>query len=229
MDLWSTAAPSSFESASADLIYSRAILPGPEGFASGLVSIAPRWHPATSRRRPLATDLLGAVRWSPQLSKRLHARQERYDYDAYGSTTIYSADWSTTASTSAVGNTILFEGQDVDPVTGLQYARARWYNAALGSFISRDPTGFSAGDANLYRYGGNSPLNGTDPSGEAFDLTDSSVVWPMRHCRAASIASVVERGTAADTALPRSSTVEKLREGTISSDHSVASRGETLI
>jgi hypothetical protein len=33
--------------------------------------------------------------------------------------------------------------------------------------MSEDPIGFMAGDANLYRYVGNSPVNGVDPSGLA--------------------------------------------------------------
>jgi hypothetical protein len=38
-------------------------------------------------------------------------------------------------------------------------------DANVGRFIGQDPIGFSAGDSNLYRYVGNSPLNGSDPSG----------------------------------------------------------------
>jgi hypothetical protein len=36
----------------------------------------------------------------------------------------------------------------------------------VGEFISEDPIGFEAGDANLYRYTGNSPINRVDPFGE---------------------------------------------------------------
>jgi hypothetical protein len=35
----------------------------------------------------------------------------------------------------------------------------------MGRFISQDPIGFAAGDANLYRYVGNKPSNATDPTG----------------------------------------------------------------
>jgi hypothetical protein len=48
----------------------------------------------------------------------------------------------------------------------LYYYRARYYDATIGRFTSEDPLGLSAGDANLYRYVGNSPLNFTDPTGE---------------------------------------------------------------
>ncbi|NEQ42457.1 MAG: DUF4258 domain-containing protein [Leptolyngbya sp. SIOISBB] len=37
----------------------------------------------------------------------------------------------------------------------------------MGRFLSEDPIGFDAGDANLYRYVFNSPTNYTDPTGEA--------------------------------------------------------------
>jgi RHS repeat-associated protein len=49
--------------------------------------------------------------------------------------------------------------------TGLQNNDNRWYNAIIGRWLSQDPSGFGSGDANLYRYCGNGPANGTDPSG----------------------------------------------------------------
>ena len=41
----------------------------------------------------------------------------------------------------------------------------RWYDPSAGRWISEDPIGFEAGDANLYRYVGNGPTNAVDPSG----------------------------------------------------------------
>ncbi|HHK42217.1 MAG TPA: hypothetical protein ENJ50_07350, partial [Planctomycetaceae bacterium] len=38
-------------------------------------------------------------------------------------------------------------------------------DAALGRFLSEDPIGFEAGDANLTRYVGNDPVGKVDPSG----------------------------------------------------------------
>ena len=43
--------------------------------------------------------------------------------------------------------------------------RAPWFDPQTGRFVSEDPLGFGAGDANLNRYVGNDPLNKTDPSG----------------------------------------------------------------
>jgi RHS repeat-associated protein len=59
-----------------------------------------------------------------------------------------------------------FTGRETDGETGLDYYRARYYDSASGRFISEDPLGFGAGDANLSRYVGNSPTNWNDPSGK---------------------------------------------------------------
>ena len=48
---------------------------------------------------------------------------------------------------------------------GQYYDRARSYDAALGRFMSLDPTGFGAGDTDLYRYVANDVMVNTDPSG----------------------------------------------------------------
>ncbi|MDV3349818.1 RHS repeat-associated core domain-containing protein [Leptothoe sp. LEGE 181152] len=68
-----------------------------------------------------------------------------------------------------------YTGRERDDATGLIYYRARYYDPAVGRFISEDPLGFDAGDANLYRYVFNSPTNYTDPSGEATLVTLAAV------------------------------------------------------
>lgn len=64
-----------------------------------------------------------------------------------------------------VGIRNYYAGREFDSFTELSYNRARWYDPSAGRFISEDPIGFAGGDANLYRYAGNSPDNATDPSG----------------------------------------------------------------
>jgi RHS repeat-associated protein len=98
---------------------------------------------------------------------------EHYDYGAFGTETTYNATWSQIQTSSSVSNTLLFEGQDLDPVTGLVYSRARWYDPATGGFLSRDPLGFSAGDPNTYRYVGGNPSDATDPTGLCADGNSS--------------------------------------------------------
>ncbi len=58
-----------------------------------------------------------------------------------------------------------YTGREWDSALGLYYSRARMYSPTIGRFLSEDPLAFAAGDANLYRYVGNEPTNGTDPSG----------------------------------------------------------------
>jgi uncharacterized protein RhaS with RHS repeats len=50
---------------------------------------------------------------------------------------------------------------------GLYHFGDRWYDPLNGRFISQDPTGFSASDANLYRYVSNQPTDAIDPTGDS--------------------------------------------------------------
>ena len=59
-----------------------------------------------------------------------------------------------------------YTGRELDPETGLLYYRTRYYDPGTGRFMSEDTIGFAGGDANLYRYVGNSPTNFIDPDGE---------------------------------------------------------------
>lgn len=47
----------------------------------------------------------------------------------------------------------------------LHWARARWYDPAIGRFLGPDPLGIDGADLNLYRYVVNSPVLSGDPSG----------------------------------------------------------------
>ena len=62
-----------------------------------------------------------------------------------------------------------YTGEHWDAATGLLYLRARWYNPALGRFLTRDPfPGLAALPATQhpYVYVGNNPVLYVDPSGE---------------------------------------------------------------
>ena len=69
-----------------------------------------------------------------------------------------------------------YTGREQDGETGLDYYRARYYDAANGRFISVDPIGFEAGDTNLYRYVGNNSTNSTDPSGMIAPIVWAGIV-----------------------------------------------------
>jgi RHS repeat-associated protein len=57
-----------------------------------------------------------------------------------------------------------YTGREIDVETGLMYYRARFYDPAIGRFVSEDPIGL-AGGINLYGYVGNDPVNFVDPDG----------------------------------------------------------------
>ena len=81
--------------------------------------------------------------------------QTQYSYEPFG---------KTTATGSASSSTFQYTGRENDG-TGMYYYRARYYNPTLQRFISEDPLGFGGGDANLYAYVGNGPMDHTDPNG----------------------------------------------------------------
>src|SRR6185437_13299398 len=58
-----------------------------------------------------------------------------------------------------------YAGGITDADTGLVSDWHRWYDPAVGRWISEDPIGFAAGDANLSRYVGNDVTNNTDRTG----------------------------------------------------------------
>jgi RHS repeat-associated protein len=55
-----------------------------------------------------------------------------------------------------------YTGRPRDLATGLSDNWHRWYDAAVGRFLSEDP---AAADLNLFRYAGNNPMTNTDPTG----------------------------------------------------------------
>jgi RHS repeat-associated protein len=108
---------------------------------------------AGTMRWPLA-DNLGTVR---DLVDSSASVLNHLKYDAYGKVT--------SESNAAVDFLFAFTGRERDEESGLQFNRARYYDPAVGRWISEDPIGFAAGDANLSRYVGNDTTNDVDPSG----------------------------------------------------------------
>jgi len=77
-----------------------------------------------------------------------------YRYDAFGR-----------FEAGAMQGGYSFSGREWDPDVELLYFRARYYEPERGRFINEDPLGLISGDANYYRYTGNSPTNAVDPFG----------------------------------------------------------------
>jgi RHS repeat-associated protein len=84
----------------------------------------------------------------------------------------YAAFGAITAITGASGQPLtqsptryLYTQRELDPTTHLNYHRARYYDPSAGRWLSEDPIGFAAGDANLARFVHNSPADFADSSG----------------------------------------------------------------
>ena len=97
------------------------------------------------------TDVTGAI-------------TDTYDYDAFG---------NLISQTGSTPNNYLFAGEQFDPVLGIYYNRARYYDQRQGRFWSMDS---NEGDVQAplslhkYLYAGNNPVSNLDPSGRDFDL-----------------------------------------------------------
>ncbi len=98
---------------------------------------------------------------------------DTYDYTAFG---------GLFASTGSTTNPYLYTGQQFDAPTGLYSLRARYYDPALGRFLSRDPMevqAFNPVEVNRYVYATDNPVNQFDPLGaqsfKSYALTTAMV------------------------------------------------------
>lgn len=83
-----------------------------------------------------------------------------YVYDAFGMIRSQTRD---------AANLFTFAGEQTDPSVNLHYLRTRWYDPALGRFLTRDPFAGYEEDIlslNRYVYVRNNPINFVDPSGQ---------------------------------------------------------------
>ena len=135
-----------------------------------------------------------APRWfGAEVSQRVGGSSDHYHFDGLGSTEkltdgtgtvansyIYDAYGNILSSSGSVSNSFQYVGLTgywYEPALGVYSLRTRWYDSVVGRFLSKDPLGLDAGDTNLYRYVGNTPVNSIDPSGLDEDLLPGSF-WP---------------------------------------------------
>ncbi|MFO1007746.1 MAG: RHS repeat-associated core domain-containing protein [Planctomycetaceae bacterium] len=131
---------------------------------SGVTEVAYTTEPSTygstiSHRSGGATttyhfDALAAARALTNASETV---MESYNYTAFG--TILG---SPSLLTPFLWGGLVGYYWDADLAT--QYIRARHYQPSIARWISLDPIGFAGGDANLFRYVGNSPTSGSTGS-----------------------------------------------------------------
>jgi len=101
------------------------------------------------------TDAIGSV---VGLSNAAGSYVNKYSYLPFG---------EDLSKTETVANPFEYVGElgVMDEGNGLDFMRARYYEPGTGKFLSADPIGIDAGDANFYRYVFNNPVTLIDPLG----------------------------------------------------------------
>ena len=121
------------------------------------------------------------------------------DYDAFGNVN----GEMKLASQGHLAHLYGFQSRERDQESLLNYHRNRYYDAQIGRWRSEDPIGYAAGDQNLNRFVGNSPINGIDPNGLRERITlggdrvvDGHVVERGPRNRSMPVASICQPGWA---------------------------------
>jgi RHS repeat-associated protein len=115
----------------------------------------------------LLTDAHGSTRAVANAAAQI---QQEYLYDAYGSLLNMQPANALTS--------LLYSGEQFNPVAGLQYLRARWYDPQSGRFTRMDPYSGNIRDPlglHKYTYANGNPVMGVDPTGLT-SLVEISVV-----------------------------------------------------
>lgn len=119
------------------------------------------------------------------------------------STQTFWAFGETQSTTGTAVTRLKYTGRE-DDGNGLMQYRARYYDPAIGRFISEDPKKFSAG-INFYVYVGNDPIDSNDPTGmyQAVVVTmpDGSTYTPMTTIKNSNQASKYGLPIGAQTAI----------------------------
>ena len=98
--------------------------------------------------------------------------QNKYSYDPFG---------NVMTQTEAVTQPFKYVGQFgvMTEPNGFYYMRARFYDPAVGRFVSEDPSGFEGGDVNLMAYVSGNPVLLIDPWGLCDSYTGNASYYNL--------------------------------------------------
>lgn len=123
-------------------------------YVYGTKSNVPDYFTLKGESYRIITDQLGSVRLVVRVATG--TIMQEMVHDEFG---------RITKSTAQGYQPFGFAGGLYDHNTNLVQFGARWYDPEFGRWISKDPSRFNGGDANIYGYVGNNPGNLTDPTG----------------------------------------------------------------
>lgn len=134
-------------------------------YGAGLVAVV-----TPSATYYTTTDATGDV---TGVANQAGALLETINYDAFGTPSVTTID-----DAMAVTEPILFQGQYLDPTTGLYDLRARNYDPTTGRFTQRDVQIAETGTpvTSPYVYAGDMPTTQSDPTGESFSSAADSAL-----------------------------------------------------
>jgi RHS repeat-associated protein len=120
-----------------------------------------------------------------RIAAKINGTFDYFGYDALGSQVIvldnngniigsqlYGPYGNPRYTYGTLPTSIGFTGQQADSVTGLDYYNARYYDPAVGQFLSVDVVQGNAQGTNPYTYVGDNPESRTDPTGQY--MTDNA-------------------------------------------------------
>jgi RHS repeat-associated protein len=136
-------------------------------------------------------------RYGPLISQRRNGHTYYHHYDGQGSTRAltdesgtvtdrytYTAFGEPVASSGTTTNPFGYKGAlgyYANPETDELYVRARYYQPAVGRWLSVDPIAYTDRNADFYRYVRNRPVSRVDPSGR-IDCVDECATYVFNKC-----------------------------------------------
>jgi len=143
----------------------------------------------------LHPDLLGSPRMATGGSAQTLWREH---YDPYGN--------KLNGNIQKIG----YAGHAHDQETGLTYMQARFYDAAVGRFLSIDPEGFEDSSPftfNRYSYANNNPYKYVDPNGASVWTMLGKLIWKGGDIAATTAGIVEDAATMVNPAAPLTSRI----------------------